>query len=303
VDRPAPPANADLERRIDRLYQRPLSEFTAERNALAKSLAGADAQRIKHLTKPALVPWIVNQVYWHARPVYQRLLTTGAALRQAQIAAIERPRAAGRHLETERQRLRHAADLHQRALEDAVQHGLQLAADATAHPPADLVRGMLEAISFAVEHPERPGRLTAVLQPTGFGLFAGITPASPPPSIEEAPARATSPERATSSPDPTATRDGRSSLKERTSVEPDSRLAAKRDAERKEQRRRARQAVDTARLTEARAREELARAEAAERQGQAALFRLVARTGTARATLEEAVRARETAERSLAGLE
>jgi hypothetical protein len=46
---------------------------------------------VKALKKPTLVPWAVNQVYWHARPVYDRLAKSGAALRSAQIAALERP--------------------------------------------------------------------------------------------------------------------------------------------------------------------------------------------------------------------
>ena len=49
------------------LYQQPLSAFTAARNALAKTLSGAEAHRIKRLAKPTVVPWTINQLYWRAR--------------------------------------------------------------------------------------------------------------------------------------------------------------------------------------------------------------------------------------------
>jgi hypothetical protein len=53
---------------IDELYQLPLDEFTAARNALAKSTGDAS---IKKLEKPSLSAWAVNQLFWH-----QRKLTT-----------------------------------------------------------------------------------------------------------------------------------------------------------------------------------------------------------------------------------
>ena len=71
------------------LYQLPLSEFTAARNALAKTLKGAEAKRIKQLPKPTVVPWTVNQLFWHARKSYDRVIASGQALRDAQIAALK----------------------------------------------------------------------------------------------------------------------------------------------------------------------------------------------------------------------
>src|SRR4051794_8077268 len=78
-----------LDAKIDDLYSRPLADFTPTRNALAKTLAGAEAARVKRLAKPSLVPWAINQVYWHARPLYDRVMKTGDKLRHAQIAALE----------------------------------------------------------------------------------------------------------------------------------------------------------------------------------------------------------------------
>ena len=52
---------------IDQLYQLPLDEFTAARNALAKSSGQAS---LKALEKPTLAAWAVNQLYWHQRATY-----------------------------------------------------------------------------------------------------------------------------------------------------------------------------------------------------------------------------------------
>jgi hypothetical protein len=77
-----------LDATIDDLYKLPLAEFTGARNALAKSLKGDEAKRVKGREKPTVVPWAVNQVYWRARSTYDRLMKSGAKLREAQIAAL-----------------------------------------------------------------------------------------------------------------------------------------------------------------------------------------------------------------------
>ena len=46
----------DLDRRIDALYQLPLGEFTASRNAFAKALTGEPAKQVRALKKPTVVP-------------------------------------------------------------------------------------------------------------------------------------------------------------------------------------------------------------------------------------------------------
>src|SRR5262245_33735871 len=80
---------ADLDSQIDDLYSQPLEEFTAARNALAKSLTGEDAKRVKALKKPTVVPWAVNQLFWHGKIAYERAVRTGQQLRGAQVAALE----------------------------------------------------------------------------------------------------------------------------------------------------------------------------------------------------------------------
>src|ERR1051325_726321 len=77
-----------IDERIDDLYKGPLGDFTASRNALAKTLTREEAGRIRALRKPTLVAWAVNQLYWRASKTYERLLDRGARLRKAQIAAL-----------------------------------------------------------------------------------------------------------------------------------------------------------------------------------------------------------------------
>jgi len=157
---------ASLDSHIDALYQKPLDEFTAARNALAKSMAGADAAHVRKLAKPTVVPWAVNQIYWHARPVFDRLRATGERLRAAQIAALK-----GRSAD-----VRGALDAQRTAIADAVQQAIALAGRSGSHPNPDELTRTLEALSLASDLPEAAGRLTRPLQPAGFEALAGVDP-------------------------------------------------------------------------------------------------------------------------------
>jgi len=172
-----------VESSIDDLYKGPLSEFVPARTRLAKTLTGPEAQRVKALKKPTLVPWAVNQVYWHARPVYDRLAKSGAALRSAQIAALSgRP-----------PNVRGATESHRKAISEAVAEASRLATRADTHPSAEELARMFEAISVTPELPDPPGRLVKTLAPAGFEALAGIAikPAarerSAPPTARSAP--------------------------------------------------------------------------------------------------------------------
>jgi hypothetical protein len=155
-----------LDSKIDDLYREPLNNFTSARNALAKSLSGDDAKRVRGLAKPTLVPWAVNQVYWHARAAYDRLIKSGERLRKAQIAALE-----GRSAD-----VREASEAHRHAIAEAVAEGERLAASAGSKPGADALARTFEALSLATERPESPGRLTEAMQPAGFEALAGVKP-------------------------------------------------------------------------------------------------------------------------------
>jgi hypothetical protein len=153
-----------LETAIDNLYRAPLADFVGARAALAKTLSGADTQRVRKLPKPTAVPWAVNQVYWRERPVFDELIKTGERLRRAQIAALE-----GRSTD-----VRAATDAHRLAVVDAVRKAEQIAAAEGVHPASDALTRTLEAVSLAPTGHEPPGRLTKALQPAGFEALSGV---------------------------------------------------------------------------------------------------------------------------------
>ena len=157
---------SSLDDRIDDLFKQPLNEFTRERNALMKTVRGADATRVRTLAKPSVVAWAANQVYWRARSVYERLMKSGERLRKAQIAALT-----GKSAD-----LREANDAHRRAVADAVKEAERFAVDAGSHPAPDALMRTFEALSLAKEPPAPPGRLSQPLQPAGFEALAGVTP-------------------------------------------------------------------------------------------------------------------------------
>jgi hypothetical protein len=78
----------DLHGEVDKLYQAPLAEFTAARNALVariKAAHGADAAaHVKALAKPSIAAWTLNQLYWRHQPEFMALLMAGDGLRLAQ---------------------------------------------------------------------------------------------------------------------------------------------------------------------------------------------------------------------------
>ncbi len=161
--------DSSLEKQIDGLYALPLSEFTAARDALAKSLKAAKegdaARRVKALAKPLAIPWAVNQLYWQARPAYNQLAKSGEKLRAAQIAALN-GRSAG---------VQAATAAHRKAVADAVAIATKLASAADVQPAADALGRMLEAVSLNEKPPEPLGRFTRLLQPAGFEALEGIS--------------------------------------------------------------------------------------------------------------------------------
>ncbi len=168
---------------IDRLYQIPLDEFTAARNALAKEVAATskkDADEIRRLPKPPLPAWAVNQLYWQARPVYHGLMAASSALRDAHAAL-----ASGKRAD-----LRAAGKAHEDALDTALKTALtilqqsgQQVTDATKQAVSTTLHGLPGS-------GDPPGRLARTLQPAGFELLAGLPtrggpskPAAPPPRV------------------------------------------------------------------------------------------------------------------------
>lgn len=158
-----------LDAQIDALYAVPLSQFVAARTALAKTVTGNEAKRIKALAKPTTLPWVVNQLRWHERARYERVMKTGATMRSAQIAALEGRAAKGAE----------AASAHRHALTDAVKAATALAASAGVHVDADALQRMLETISTAESLTQTHGRFTEVVQPAGLEALLGIAMKAP----------------------------------------------------------------------------------------------------------------------------
>jgi hypothetical protein len=158
---------APTDRDINALYQLPLSEFTAARNALAKRASGDTKTRISRLKKPAVIPWAVDQVFWNAKPVYDRLRQRGQALRTAQIAALK-----GKASD-----VRAASTAHRAAVTDAVKRAAAIAGAAGLKPNSEHLARMFEAISLSPSEPADAGRWTNVIEPSGFEALAGVTPA------------------------------------------------------------------------------------------------------------------------------
>lgn len=155
---------------IDQLYQLPLKEFTAARNALAKS--GADAS-IKKLEKPTLAAWAVNQLYWRERKVYDEVIKTSTQVRTAYRRMLEGKDADVRAADTfHAEAMRRAKDTVRRILEEA------------GTTPSDAVMTPVTETLDALPTTDVPGRLIRPLRRTGFEALEGVTivarPAAPP---------------------------------------------------------------------------------------------------------------------------
>jgi hypothetical protein len=170
---------ADFSAEIDHLYQLPLSDFIAGRNALAARVRGEQgaeaAAAIKALTKPSIPAWIVNQLYWRDRKEFERLIKAGDHLRAAQ-----QHRLAGhgdpddlRHAVAARQETINA--LIPRAREIMRSGGLTLTADMQQR-----VAMTIESLSAygTSEAAPRAGRLVEEVKPPGLDALASLIPAS-----------------------------------------------------------------------------------------------------------------------------
>src|SRR3954462_11319844 len=155
---------ADSEADLDRLYQLPLTEFTAARDELVKRLRAEGererAQEIKPLRKPTAAVWLVNQLA-HERPLdVQRLLKAGEALGKSTSHTFSAARQDGR-----------------RAREQLAKAAREIAERAGIGSPA-LAKAAetLRAASLTAEGGEllRRGRLTEELEPPGFEALTGL---------------------------------------------------------------------------------------------------------------------------------
>ena len=154
----------DIESRIDALYQLPLDEFTAARNALAKD-AGKDGSGVKQLAKPPVAAWAVNQLYWSGRDDYDALVRAANEMRRTHKAVIE-----GRKGD-----LRAASREHDRAVDIALKATLGIMKE-RGQPVTDVTRQAILNTLRAIPADDPPGRLSRALTPGGFEMLAGVTP-------------------------------------------------------------------------------------------------------------------------------
>lgn len=138
------------------LYQAPLAEFVKERKRLGDELrAGGEIKagaKLKTLPRPSVSAWVTNQLYWHARDVFDEMLAAAKTLRKGDLSATAAHREA-------------IATLRQRASTMLTDAG-HSATSATLHK----VTTNLAAISARGDFfPDEPGEITADRDPPGFG--------------------------------------------------------------------------------------------------------------------------------------
>lgn len=151
---------------IDELYQLALDEFTAARNALAKSTGDAS---IKKLEKPSLAAWAVNQLYWQKRKLYEEVVKTSGQLRTAYKQML-----AGKSAD-----VRAAEVFHNEAMRKA-RDGIRGILESAGSSGADTVMTAVSETLDALPTTDLPGRLTKPLRRTGFEALQGVTIAAKP---------------------------------------------------------------------------------------------------------------------------
>jgi hypothetical protein len=168
---------ADLEPEIDTLFQLPLAEFTAARNALAARLKkegrAEDAERVKGIQKPPASAWTVNQLFWRQRKDIDALLGVGERFRTAQAAQLAGQSSDMRGLLNDRRD----------ALSTLMKHAGVILGDAGHSGSPDTARRImttLEALATYGDTPGAPraGRLTDDVDPPGFEALAALVPRS-----------------------------------------------------------------------------------------------------------------------------
>jgi hypothetical protein len=177
------PRLLDLNAEIDRLYQAPLAEFTAARNALAtriKAEQGKDAaQHVKTLEKPNATAWLVNQLVWRHRSDFTALLLAGDAVR-----LVQQQRLGGAGVD-----VAPAIRSRQAAMDVLLAHAADLIREMGQTPSPEIRQRLVSTLDAlatygTAEGPQRAGRLTRDVDPPGFGALAALLPAAPPPGAD-----------------------------------------------------------------------------------------------------------------------
>jgi DNA repair exonuclease SbcCD ATPase subunit len=300
------PQAASVDDDVDALFQLPLAEFTAARNALAARLKKAgrssESDQVKALPKPSLPAWTVNQLYHRKRDAFDRLIATGERFRQAQASQF-----AGKSAD-----IRGPLEARRAALSELAKLAAATLKEAGSNPNPDTMRRItttLEALSTYGALPDAPrgGRLTDDVDPPGFETLAALVPRVGKSNAGAGPSRIipfqhTRPARATKRKS-TPEEDAQQAAAERK-AQVAAAKAAVQEGERtlRDARRDAQQAEDALKKAAARAKEtEKEKTEAEQRLEKAAAEADAARQQARKiaAEAEEAAQAVEDAERSL----
>jgi hypothetical protein len=137
------------------LHQVPLAQFVAERKRLADELRAAGDKKggakLRQLPRPSVSAWVTNQLYWHARDLYDEMMAAAAKLRDGDLGATAAHRDA-------------IAKLRQRATAMLADAG-HAATSATLHKVATNLAAISALGGF---FPDEPGEMTADRDPPGF---------------------------------------------------------------------------------------------------------------------------------------
>ena len=151
---------------IDELYQLPLDEFTAARNALAKSTGDAS---IRKLEKPKLAAWAVNQLFWQKRKLYDEVIKTSGQVRTA-----HKQKLAGKSADVRAAEVFHSEAM--RKAKDAIRAILESSGNSAVDGVMTPITETLDALPTT----DPPGRLTKPLRRTGFEALRGVAIAAKP---------------------------------------------------------------------------------------------------------------------------
>jgi len=163
------------EREIGRLFRLPIEEFVGARNDLAARLKrdgdAEGAEAVRKLPKPTVAVWAVNQLADQEKAGVRALLAAGSSLRRAQEATL-----AGRGSSDA---LREAQAKERSAVQELTQRARAILGEANrAASPATLERVATTLGAAAVDEESRDalraGRITAELEPAGFGALAAF---------------------------------------------------------------------------------------------------------------------------------
>jgi hypothetical protein len=146
---------SSYERALEGLFRAPLASFVAERKRLAAELKlegdTAGAARLAKMARPTLSAWVVNQLWWTEREMFERLLRSAAALRVGDADALAAHRTV-------------LAELRERASE-------LLSVDGKSPNESMLRRVSTTLAALAASggfEPDLPGTLSADRDPPGF---------------------------------------------------------------------------------------------------------------------------------------